>query len=60
MFILFVVCLCWKDNIAPDDCREFQNETQILSITLDRLLECQKIPPTDHLPDDLITYVFFL
>ncbi|XP_075216704.1 HECT and RLD domain containing E3 ubiquitin ligase 4 isoform X2 [Lycorma delicatula] len=45
------------DNIAPDDCREFTEETQIMTITLNRMLECQNLNPESNIPDDLVTYL---
>ncbi|KAL6264935.1 hypothetical protein P5V15_005031 [Pogonomyrmex californicus] len=46
-----------KDNVEPDDCRILGPISQILTVTEEKLIECQKIPPGSPVNRELMTYL---
>ncbi|XP_019887375.1 probable E3 ubiquitin-protein ligase HERC4 isoform X1 [Ooceraea biroi] len=46
-----------KDNIEPDDCRILGPSYQVLTVTEEKLIECQKIPPGMQVNHELMTYI---
>ncbi|XP_034946431.1 probable E3 ubiquitin-protein ligase HERC4 isoform X2 [Chelonus insularis] len=46
-----------ENNIPPDDCRVFEPSSQILAVTEEQLLVCQKIPMGVSLDHDLMMYL---
>ncbi|XP_032669055.1 probable E3 ubiquitin-protein ligase HERC4 isoform X2 [Odontomachus brunneus] len=46
-----------KDNIEPDDCRILGSTSQILAVTEEQLVACQRVPPGSPVDHELITYL---
>ncbi|XP_011688739.1 PREDICTED: probable E3 ubiquitin-protein ligase HERC4 isoform X2 [Wasmannia auropunctata] len=46
-----------KDNVEPDDSRMSRSTCQILTVTEERLADCQKIPPGSPVNHELMTYI---
>ncbi|XP_011296686.1 probable E3 ubiquitin-protein ligase HERC4 isoform X3 [Fopius arisanus] len=46
-----------EENVKPDDCRYYENFSQILIVTEARLMECQRVAMGEILDHDLITYL---
>ncbi|XP_024882774.1 probable E3 ubiquitin-protein ligase HERC4 isoform X1 [Temnothorax curvispinosus] len=46
-----------KDNIEPDDCRILGSTSQILTVTEEKLGDCQRIPPGSPINHELMTYL---
>ena len=44
-------------NIEPDDCRILQPSSQILVITEEELMACQRVPPNSPVDHELMTYL---
>lgn len=46
---------CFQDNIKPDDCRTLESSSQILTITEEQLMACQRVPPYSSVDHELMT-----
>ncbi|XP_070528774.1 probable E3 ubiquitin-protein ligase HERC4 isoform X3 [Cardiocondyla obscurior] len=46
-----------KDNVEPDDCRILGAIFQILTVTEEKLIDCQKFPPGSLVNSDLLMYL---
>lgn len=44
-------------NVNPDDCRVLQSSFQILEITEEQLMACQRVPPNSPVDHELMTYL---
>ncbi|XP_051176119.1 probable E3 ubiquitin-protein ligase HERC4 isoform X2 [Leptopilina boulardi] len=53
----FVTVTQIKDNINPDDCRILPSSSQILTITEEQLIACQKVSFGASIDHDLFTYL---
>ncbi|XP_049804341.1 probable E3 ubiquitin-protein ligase HERC4 isoform X1 [Schistocerca nitens] len=46
-----------QDNIPSDDCRIHEADSQILSLTVEKIEECGRVLPDETVDQDLMTYV---
>lgn len=53
----FVTVSRHSENIPPDDCRIFPEDSQIWTVKLDQMLICQNLPPDSAVDQDLLTYL---
>ncbi|XP_068967213.1 probable E3 ubiquitin-protein ligase HERC4 [Bombus flavifrons] len=53
----FATVVTQNDNIKPDDCRTLESSSQILTITEEQLMACQRVPPNSSVDHELMTYL---
>ncbi|XP_012221196.1 probable E3 ubiquitin-protein ligase HERC4 isoform X2 [Linepithema humile] len=46
-----------KDNIEPDDCRILGSTSKILTVTEEKIVDCQKVSSGSQVNHDLMTYL---
>lgn len=52
-----IIFNCFQDIVKPDDCRILESTSQILTITEDQLMACQRVPPNSSIDHELMTWV---
>lgn len=53
----FATVISQNDIVKPDDCRILESTSQILTITEDQLMACQRVPPNSSIDHELMTYL---
>lgn len=53
--ILCIILNYFQDIVKPDDCRILETTSQILTITEDQLMACQRVLPNSSIDHELMT-----
>ncbi|XP_026672960.1 probable E3 ubiquitin-protein ligase HERC4 isoform X2 [Ceratina calcarata] len=53
----FATVVKQSDNIRPDDCRILESSSEICTVTEEKLMACQEIPPNSPVDHELMTYL---
>ncbi|XP_017798859.1 PREDICTED: probable E3 ubiquitin-protein ligase HERC4 [Habropoda laboriosa] len=53
----FATVVSRNENIVPDNCRKLHRSSQILTITEEQLIACQRVPPSSPVDHELMTYL---
>lgn len=46
---------CFQENVAPEDLRVLDSDTQILTLTLDKAFACQNQPADSAVDEEILT-----